>query len=286
MKAIIRVFASSLLLFCVFAGLLASNSFAKKLEVIVDRANVHLNPDENSPVVETLGRGAILSLASALKSRSSWYYVYFASGDMGTTRSGYILDNLVQKLYSDLKVITISSGSEMAVERNNVSRHFREKRWGISQEKIVETEGAPEKMEKTEGLDALEYQIKILGMDCKIEYIFADNKLVRERFNFVEQSADANKHIVDYQRLRNLLIQTHGEPRSDKVRWQGSPQKRDESVWAQALALGQVEFRADWKAKGADISLALYRDNSNNKFFLESECRGLQPSKVGKGALL
>lgn len=286
MNTTIRVFIFSLLLFCVFAGLLASNSFAKRLEVIVDRANVHLNPDETSPIVETLERGAILSLASALKSRISWYYVYFNSGGTGATRSGYILDSLVQKLYDDLKVITISDGSGKAVERNNVSRYFSEKRWGISQEKITEAEGTPANIEKAEGLDVLGYQRKILGMDCKIEYIFIENKLVRERFSFAEQYADANKHIVDYQRLRNLLIQTHGEPRGDKVRWQGGPQKRDASVWGQALALGQVEFHAEWKAKEAEISLALYRDNSNNKIFLESECRGLQPPKVGKSALL
>jgi hypothetical protein len=286
MNKMIRVFVFSLLLFCMFAGLLVSNSFAKRLEVIVDRANVHLDPDENSPIVETLGRGAILSLASALKSRVSWFYVYFTSGGTGATRSGYILDSLVQKLYDDLRVITISSGSEMAVERNDVSRYFSEKRWGISQEKIAEAEGTPDAMGKTEGSDVFGYQRKILGMDCKIEYVFVDNKLVMERFSFVKQYADVNKHIVDYQRLRNLLIQTHGEPQGDKVRWQGEPQKRDASVWAQALALGQVDFHADWKAKGAEISLALYRDNSNNKIFLESECRGLQPLKVGKGALL
>ncbi len=285
-KGMLRGAAFLVSLGFVFAGLLSSNSFAKKLEVIVDRADVHLNPDEKSPVVETLERGAVLSLASAIKSRISWYYVYFPSGDTGKTRSGYILDTLVQKLYDDLRVITISTGTEKVIEHNNVSRYFRDKRWGIGQEKFIDSEGTPDSIEKIEGLDVLEYQKKILGMDCKVDYVFAENKLVSERFSFVEQHSDVNRHISDYQRLRNLLIQTHGEPRGDKVRWQGKPQKRDESVWAQALALGQVEFRADWKAKEAEISLALYRDNSNNKIFLESECRGLKPAKVGKNALL
>jgi len=286
MKVNIRCVAFLVSLGFVFTGLLSSNSFAKKLEVIVDRADVHLDPDEKSAVVETLERGAVLSLASAIKSRISWYYVYFPSGETGKTRSGYILDTLVQKLYDDLKVITISTGTEKAIEHNNVSRYFKEKRWGVGQEKFIDSEGTPDSIEKIEGLDVLGYQKKILGMDCKVDYIFAENKLVNERFSFVEQHSDVNRHIADYQRLRNLLIQAHGEPRGDKVKWQGGPQKRDSSVWGEALALGRVEFHAEWKVQGAEISLALYRDKSNNKIFLESECRGLKPAKVGKNALL
>ncbi len=276
----------SLTLFLALGGLLSSNSLAKKLEVIVDKADVHLNPDENSAIVESLERGATMSLASPVKSRINWFYVYFTSAESGSTRSGYILDSLVQKLYADVKSITISTGTGKSMEHNNDRRYFRERRWGTSQEKFVDAEGNPDRLDKIEGLDVLTYQTRIMGMDCEVEYVFADNKLVRERFGFSEQHADTNQHIADYQRLRNLLIQTHGEPKGDKVTWMDASQKRDSSAWGEALALGQVEFHAQWKIVGAEIDLALYRDHNNNKIFLESECRGLQPQKFSKGALL
>lgn len=275
-----------MVVFLALTGLLSSSSSAKKLEVIVDKAQVHLNPDEKSPIVETLERGAILSLASALKFRLNWFYVYFTSAESGSTRSGYILESLVQKLYPDVKSITISSGNEKSLEHNNDRHYFRERRWGINQEEFINTEGNPARIDKIEGLDVLAYQKKIMAMDCEVEYVFADNKLVRERFSFVEQHADKNQHIADYQRLRNLLIQTHGEPKGDKVTWMDASLKKDSSAWGEALALGQVEFRALWKMPDTEIELALYRDHNNNKIFLESECRGLQPRRLSKGTLL
>ncbi len=275
-----------LVLILSFGLFLQSVSQVKKLEVIVDKADVHLNPDESSPVVETLDRGAILSLASALKSRLNWYYVYFTSAESGTTRSGYIQDSLVQKLYPAINSVTISSGSDKPLEHNNDRRYFRERRWGISQEKFTDVEGNPDRLDKIEGLDVLTYQKKIMGMNCAAEFIFADNKLVRERFSFVPEHSDKNRYIADYQRLRNLLIQTHGEPRGDKVTWVDASLRRDSSAWGEALALGQVEFRAQWKMADTEIELSLYRDNTNNRIFLESECRGLQARKPSKGALL
>jgi len=61
---------------------------AKKLQVVADKADVHLNADRSSPVIETLDRGAVMTLASAIKSRTNWYYVFFTSARTGRTRSG------------------------------------------------------------------------------------------------------------------------------------------------------------------------------------------------------
>ena len=61
---------------------------AKKLQVITDQANLYLDADERSPIVETLWKGATMTLASAVKTRKNWFYVYYISLQTGKTRSG------------------------------------------------------------------------------------------------------------------------------------------------------------------------------------------------------
>ncbi|MDD8016665.1 MAG: hypothetical protein PHX45_13375, partial [Acidobacteriota bacterium] len=89
-----------------------SPASVKRLQVVADRADIYLDPDSRSPVIQTLEKGSILTMASAAKTRLSWYYVYFPSPETGKTRAGYILESFVRKLFPDLHVIQIGDESE------------------------------------------------------------------------------------------------------------------------------------------------------------------------------
>ncbi len=67
------------------AGPLAG--FEKKIRVVADYVQVHLQPAESSAVVEILERGSVLSLLYSGKSKKSWYYACFKSPRTGKTKS-------------------------------------------------------------------------------------------------------------------------------------------------------------------------------------------------------
>src|SRR5512135_3525536 len=79
-----------------------------RLEVTAEKTPVHLEPSDRSPVVETLSRGALLKLSSAMKFRTNWFYVLFTSSRSGRALTGYVRDAFVRKLNSTLKVIDLT----------------------------------------------------------------------------------------------------------------------------------------------------------------------------------
>ena len=71
-------------------------SQGKKLIVIVERANIYLDPNQRSSVIETVEKGTLLNLRSPRKVNKIWYYVFVVSKETGMTKAGFILDSLVE----------------------------------------------------------------------------------------------------------------------------------------------------------------------------------------------
>ena len=94
------------LLFCIGINLNYLYGAAKKFEVSVEKANIHLKPDKQSSVIETLEKGAVLTCDTPRKFRRCWNYVYFKSKKSGQTKSGYINDENIKKLFKN-KVVDI-----------------------------------------------------------------------------------------------------------------------------------------------------------------------------------
>jgi len=111
-QVFLTLFTLSLsLLFFLQSSLLAQQN---KLRVVVDRVNIHIDPDINSPVIEMAAKGDVLTLLSPNKQKGTWYYVSFYSGRRGIIVSGFVLDSSVQ---------TISEAAEI-VERREVSYDY------------------------------------------------------------------------------------------------------------------------------------------------------------------
>lgn len=85
------------LIFLLFLSPLLSQE--DKMIVIAVRAGIYLDPDLESPIVETAARGAILSLLSKEKIRENWYYVSFYSEEKFVNFTGFIHKSAVEMMH-------------------------------------------------------------------------------------------------------------------------------------------------------------------------------------------
>jgi hypothetical protein len=231
----------------------------KKLQVITERANLYLDADERSPIVETLLKGTTVTLASAIKIRTDWFYVYYISLQTEKTRSGYILDSLVRKLYADVKVVNISSEDEITQPRDIDfnDRYQPIIDWGAAKDKIINLEGRPSGQEKINGLEVIRYKRSIMAKNCLVEYIFDNNRLVTARYNLLEKYADKNRYIEDYLKIKNHLVSKFGAPRADTVTWQDPTYKSNNAFWGTALSMGHLEYHMAWDLSGTELQITL-----------------------------
>jgi hypothetical protein len=94
MKRVIFMFV---LIFLLFLAPLSAQK--DKMIVVAIRAAIYLDPDPESPIIETAQRGAILSLLSADKIREDWYYVSFYSEEKFINFTGFVHASAVEMMY-------------------------------------------------------------------------------------------------------------------------------------------------------------------------------------------
>lgn len=70
-----------------------------KMMVIAIRAGIYLDPDLESPIIETVERGAIINLLSKEKIREDWYYISFYSERKFLNFTGFIHVSAVETMH-------------------------------------------------------------------------------------------------------------------------------------------------------------------------------------------
>jgi len=265
-----------LFVFCLPSSQL--HSFNRKLKIITDNASIHLDPDKKSAVVATLKKGTLVSLGSERKFRTNWNYVYFTSEKTGRTRSGYILDTLVEKLFVVTKKSTIQREGDRNGNRAESKTNFRNTTWGMNKAQVVRIEGSPDYRENSGGLDIIRYPQKILDMDCMIGYVFADNRLAKAKYSFLAKYEDKNRFLNDYEKIKDILLQKYGRPETEKTLWHDKMHRDDRSNWGLALSLGHLEFDSHWLDSKTKIQLRLYGER--NRIKLEVEYSDLEYVKL------
>ncbi len=245
-----------------------------RLEVTADRAAIHLEPNDRSPVVETLSRGAVVRLSSTIKFRTNWFYILFASSRSGRTLCGYVLDGLVRKLNSTLKVIDLTPGQEEIVDPKEIDltgESVPKMEWGKTKAGILRAEGRPLGREVTGDLEFLSYHRALFGKKCLVAYVLSDEKLVGVRLHLLEKYADKDRYVADYNKIRDFLIEKIGEPRSNKVVWREDQILADRNEgWGKALSTGCLRLAAEWVFQGTDLRLSLTGDNNQILFAAEA----------------
>lgn len=85
------------LLLCAISVLLISSALSQgsKLIVITDTANIYAEPDSHSYLIETVGKGTVLTLFQKSKIRKTWYYIAFDSKERKGKVSGFVQDSAV-----------------------------------------------------------------------------------------------------------------------------------------------------------------------------------------------
>jgi hypothetical protein len=251
-------------LFFLFAGNLYPVS--KKLKIIEDNVSVHLDPDKRSTVVATLDKGTVVSLGSERKFRTHWNYVYFTSEKSGRTKSGYVLDSFVEKLFKVTKNSVIQREGGNASSKSGLKTHFRNTYWGMNKAQVVRIEGIPDHQENSGGLSVIQYAKRISDMDCMIGYVFADNKLAKAKYSFIAQYTDKNKYIHNYKKIRDILIDKYGKAEDERTVWQDRMYEDNRLNWGTALSLGHLEFSSLWQ--DADTAIQLRLQGSNGRVSL------------------
>jgi hypothetical protein len=249
----------------------------KKIRVIAEKANIYFKADKNSPIVETVAKGTILTLQDTGKVKKLWLPVYFASEESGMTISGYILDALVERLFVVTKIVTIKGEDESREDKYKFKNYFRETRWGMSKNQVFELEGESFHQEKSYGSETIRYQKKVIGLECSIEFIFAGNKLIKAKYIFLGQHKHESQYIGDYKKIKDWLTEMHGMPLGSNVTWRNDLYKEDYSNWGLAVSLGHLEYSSLWKNQEMEIFLTL--SGENNKLSLRAEYKGLRIKK-------
>jgi len=87
----------SVLIFLLFLSPLLPQE--DKMIVIAIRASIYLDPDVESPIIETAKRGAIFNLLSAEKIQEEWHYVSFYSEERFVNFTGFVHASAVEMMY-------------------------------------------------------------------------------------------------------------------------------------------------------------------------------------------
>jgi hypothetical protein len=243
---------------CLFIFMSMSFAAGKKLIVVADQAQIYLEPDQKSHVIATLNKGDILTLSSDRKFRRVFNYVYFTSQKTGCTKSGYVLDSLVDKLFDVTKVITIQGDSKKNTKVLRSEVYLDSARWGMSTNQLKSVEGQPVHQGQSQGYEIFGYQKKILERDCLVGYYFTDNKLKGAKFSFLEQHENKNQNIVDFKRIRDLLAQKYGRPVEENISWEDVTYKDDISDWGNAISQGHLKYLSRWLTSDTEVLLHLF----------------------------
>jgi hypothetical protein len=99
-----------------------------KMMVIAVRAGIYLDPDLESPIIETVERGAILNLLSKEKIKKDWYYISFYSESEFLNFTGFIHVSAVETMHE----VVLLEKTNIRAEPNFISEIIHQVQLGIS----------------------------------------------------------------------------------------------------------------------------------------------------------
>lgn len=253
-----------------------------KLEITAEKGPVHLEPDLRSPVLETLPRGAVVKQASAMRFRTSWLYVQFASSRSGRLLSGYVLEGVVRKLNSTLKVVDLTptaAAIENPKEFDLETARIPAVAWGMSRESLVRTEGRPLAVEQAGSMEFLRYRRDVCGKRCLVIYALANQRLVSVRVNLIENYADKDRYVADYNKIRDYLNHKIGEPRFDNVIWKDRAYAERGEALGTAVTTGSLSLSSEWVSGDTGLRLSLTGEPNGILFAAEiSDIKAKNPA--------
>lgn len=144
------------------------------------------------------------------------------------------------------------------VKTDNDKPHFRKSKWGDLMGQVIAIEGKEDFTPNFPNLYS--FKTRIAGLSCYAAFDFVDNKLVSGRYKFMEQYANDQQHIKDYEKLVNLLTSKYGEPDSEDKHYRDDTPSylKGKSMVSSALTSGYLTYNTRWSALETYILCALY----------------------------
>jgi hypothetical protein len=147
---------------------------------------------------------------------------------------------------------------------------FLKTKWGMTRRQVEAThKGRP----TINDPEALQYDAKLVNLDCAMVYLFVENKLCRAGYLV---PIEVDSAIGYFQMIKDLLIKKYGKPYSDEIFWKDDFSK-DYLSPSVALMSGSVKYRCVWRFPTTNIFLCLPISNSEMAIFVGYESVTLKP---------
>jgi hypothetical protein len=155
---------------------------------------------------------------------------------------------------------------------------FRNARWGMDRAQVVATEGTPNQMRERGGEVVLRYEsARLAGLDCRVVYIFARDKLVRTKYIFKQEHEEKNDFLADFTMVDAFLIGTMERPTEQRVSWHNEAYKKEPQRYGVAVSLGQLLYSTQWKGTRTVVTHALTGENGGITHEVEFVSVDLEP---------
>ena len=171
--------------------------------------------------------------------------------------------------------------AQLETKPSRAGTDFRQTRWGMTQEQVLATESSrPSEVRRSSGEVIVQYDsIPLAGLDSRVIYIFANDKLVRAKYLFDVEHDNQNDFIADFRTVEPLLREKYGKPANERAIWaDDSTQDEPKSYLDQdratpanilpsdrlvgfAVSLGHLKLYTQWQTAGTKILHALTGEN-------------------------
>lgn len=180
-------------------------------------------------------------------------------------RNWYTNTLLIKMIFFSCKDIQACSIDIYPIK--NTGFDFRKSKWGDSKEKVISSE---KKSNLATGVNQLYmFNDNIASMNCKVAFIFTDNKLSMAKYIFNPVHTNENDCIEDYDRIVALLSEKYGIPQYNTPKWKNSSYINDKEKYGIAVSLGDLTYNAKWETEVTDIIAALYGDNYKTTLLIQ-----------------
>ena len=140
---------------------------------------------------------------------------------------------------------------------------FRNTTWGMDRAQVMATEGTqPSQIRERGGEIVLRYEsARLAGLDCRVVYIFAKDKLVRTKYVFQQEHDQKNDFLADFTMVDAFFMGNMEHPTGQRVSWHNETYKGEPQKYGVAVSLGQLLYSTQWKGVRTVVTHALSGEN-------------------------
>jgi hypothetical protein len=201
-----------------------------------------------------------------------------------------MIKTLTRKVQSTLAVVFVLTGTNIGYPGEEQGYHFRQTRWGMSQDDVRRAENGEPEPDFSKG-NILLWKAELLGEKVAVVYTFAFNRLVRAKYMLAKYRSAMQgslyslrspkkpfmeEYVLDFDKYEKTLIEKYGKPDES---YRGAPKEAQESIGkspeATENAMAMIEelirtekiaWYSKWKTKDTSILLILHGNRGELAF--------------------